>query len=107
MYFEENQVINIMDEMSEYFHNASIIAEMVHPIVVKMSQDEDTPTDPQFHWGIKNPSELEILCDGLKVDSVINTMDVLKKWEFLFKAVNCIPGFKKTYNMIVEMHFEK
>ncbi|MDD2971747.1 MAG: class I SAM-dependent methyltransferase [Lachnospiraceae bacterium] len=105
MYFTELEVMQLLCIIKNKFSNATILAEIMHPMMVKQSKHHDTikSTNATFHWGIKSGKEMEKLCDRLRFEKEWNLTDELLDQGILFNILGRIPFIRDKNDKIVKL----
>lgn len=110
MYFTENEIKSLFNELVKAFPNAEVLFEMMTPTVAKMSKHHDTASKlgVKFNWGITSGKEMESYNSKIKFIEEWNYFDYHKdRWHWL-RLPSLIPAFKNRFNdRIVHLKFSK
>lgn len=110
MYFEKNDVKQLMIKLSERFPKAEMLFEMMTPALTGMSKKHDTVSrmNATFKWGIKSGRDVEAFSSRIQFIQEWNYYDFHKKrWKWMGWAAR-IPAIKNRYNnRIVHIRFER
>lgn len=108
MYFEENQVRELIDNMVEAFPKAEIIFEAMPPLAVKGSKHHDTvnKVGASFKWGIKTGKDTEKYNKNIEFIEEKNFFDYHRdRWKWL-RIPSLISVFKNSFNdRLVHLRF--
>lgn len=110
MYFTEQEIKNLFNELVKAFKDAEVLFEMMTPTVAKMSKHHDTASKlgVKFNWGITSGKEMESYNSKIKFIKEWNYFDFHKdRWHWL-RIPSLIPAFKNRFNdRIVHLKFSK
>lgn len=100
MYFTENEIKELMSNLTRLFPGAELLFEMMTPLMVKNSKKHDTvnKTGARFQWGIKNGKEMERINPKIRFVGEWNFFDYHpERWKGL-RWLALIPAFKNNFN---------
>ena len=105
MYFTEEQVKHLFSHIRDQFGKGYVLAELMHPLAAGNSKHHDTvkATKAQFHWGIADGREVELLCSGYKMLRETSFFEEMKKYTVAAKIGNLF--FKKFNDRLAVYRF--
>ncbi|WP_094228833.1 class I SAM-dependent methyltransferase [Methanolobus psychrotolerans] len=110
MYFEPDQVQDILTRLIESFPNARMLLEVFPKFALRFSRKHETlkmmDEHLVFKWGVKKPADLETVDSRLRVRESFNLFDIRKdRWRWLGKLAY-IPWFRNNMsNRILRIEF--
>ncbi len=108
MYFEENEMIELMGRLVTRFPKAHMLFEMFPRLLVKASGKHETlkKTDARVKWGLKNGQDIEFLHPGICFVEEWNLFDSHReRWRWM-GVLASIPAVKNNFNdRIVHIFF--
>lgn len=109
MYFSEEEVKELFQQLQGYFSHPRLLVEVVSPRVVKHSASKQVFLQQEnlaYRWGIEKSSKMEKWMKGLQVLEEWNMLDVLqrypKRWRRYRVFYTLLPYLRNTVR-IVEM----
>ena len=109
MYFMEQEIKGLMNNLVTTFPKAEMLFEMVTPAMVRYSEEhvrERFNISTKFQWGITSGKESLKLSDKIKFIEEWNYMDYHKPRWNLLRVITLITGYKNKYcNRIVHLLF--
>lgn len=65
MYFEADEVMQLLAMLKKHFPGCTILAEIMHPFVATQTKHHDTVknTSAVFKWGIRTGKDMERICE--------------------------------------------
>lgn len=108
MYFEEDEVIQLLTMLKNYFPGCVILAEIMHSFIAGQTKHHDTVknTSAVFKWGINSGKEMERMCDKLRLIKEWNLFDELTDQGLIFRIAAKVPFIRQFSNKIIMMQIE-
>jgi O-methyltransferase involved in polyketide biosynthesis len=108
MYFEENEVKEIFENLIKNFSGAEMLLEILPKILVKFSDKHETvkmmKDKPKFKWGVGKTKEVEKLNSGIKLIEYTNLFDYHKKrWKWFGKIIRFLHLKDRFNNRILRL----
>ncbi len=100
MYFEEERVRDLLQQLAEAFPGAEMLLEVMPPTLVKLSKKHDTvgKMGLRFQWGIHNRRELGTYDPRIRLTEEWNLFDVHpERWKWM-RWPALLPVFKNRFN---------
>lgn len=100
MYFTEQQMVELMSNLTQRYPRAQMLFEMMTPFVVKNSNRHETvrKTDARFQWGIRRGKDMERINSQVKFLEEWNYFDFHReRWKIL-RWFALIPAFRNNFN---------
>ncbi|MDD3393515.1 MAG: class I SAM-dependent methyltransferase [Anaerotignum sp.] len=94
MYLKENEISQLLQILTYGFDSFEAQFDLLYKGLVNKAAMHDTlkKTSAQFHWGVKDGSEVVALCSAIQQKGLINFTDELK---------HLLPGIKKLLTPIM------
>lgn len=113
MYFQEQEVVALMDKLTEKFSDAEVLIETVPSKLVKKSQDNNLikkqyNIDANFYWGLAKGRDIENLNIHIKFIEDWHYFDYHRDMWRMIRWLSLIPTFKARFgNRIIHLKFLK
>ena len=97
MYFTEAEVRALLCAMAELFPGASLLAELISPLMARNSQRHPiSKTSATFQWGIGDTRAIETWSDRLRFDQEWCYVDRYpRRWNWKVRVLKHLPGMRR------------
>lgn len=102
MYLSEADVKRIFSVISKRFKKATVLVEIMNPIVVKRFREKSIEgSNAKFTWGIKNGKSLAELLPGFRFVEEHSLMEGMAKFVPVYRLLGKIPFVRNISNKII------